>query len=186
MSERALVQRAGRTSGRDTAQVPGKDPIEAVRELNRTLDGVDHVALRDEIERLESFAEFRSGPFEWIADKVEALVAPDCRVEWVGPTTPIVEGNEFENREEWMGLWRQWLAAWDEYEAEASDYQAFGDQVVVDVIHRGRGRGSGIELELSQTLLWTVRDGVLRRMRVFESRETAEEVARAELEAGDR
>lgn len=172
--------RAGDTESMST------DPVDIVRDLNRTLDGIDHVSFRDEVERTESLDDLRGGPFEWIADKVEALVSPDCRVEWVGLTTPMVEGSEFSNRDEWMGLWRQWLAAWDEYELEDSNYEAFGDQVIVDIVHRGRGRGSGIELELPQTQLWTVRDGVLRHLRVFERREPAVEVARTELEAGER
>jgi ketosteroid isomerase-like protein len=162
------------------SSVSKREPIEIVRELNGTLDGVDHVALRDAAERTESLADLRGGPFEWLVDKVESLVAADCRVEWIGQTTAMVEGSEFASREEWMRLWRQWLSAWEVYELDDENYAVFGDQVVVDVTHRGRGRESGIELELPQAQLWTVRNGVLTRLRVFEDREAAERVAAAE------
>jgi hypothetical protein len=39
---------------------------------------------------------------------------------------------------------------------------------------RARGRGSGVEVEGHGAQLWTARDGLLARMRLFQSREEAD------------
>lgn len=77
-----------------------------------------------------------------------------------------------------MSVWRRWLAAFDAYGLEHGDYAQFGENVVVvDVIHRGLGRVSGLEIELAQTQVWQVRDGRLVRGGLFESREKALDAA---------
>lgn len=162
------------------------DPIELVRRLNSLLDEVDFVTLRDSIEALSTLEELRASELGWLARRFEALVAPDIKVEWVGATTAMVEGSEWESREDWLRLWRDWLTAWDDYSLEHGRYALFGDQVVVGAVHRGRGRGSGLEAEITQGQLWTVKDGRVARCRIYETREDAERAAREELEAPSR
>ena len=168
--------------GRADIDEVAPDPVSVVRSLNGMLDGVDVRALRDELENADSVRDLRGGDFAWMVDLVEAVIAPGFRLEWVAPTAPMLQGSEFEGRDEWMRLWRDWLAAWDEYELVHRDYVRFGDQVVCDLVHRGRGRGSGIEAEITQSVLWTIRDGRGARARMYETREDAVDVARAEEE----
>jgi len=84
------------------------------------------------------------------------------------------EGQSFKGLEQWMDLWRVWLAAWESYSLEARDYETRGEHVLVEVVHRGRGRGSGLDVELPQTQLWQIRDGRAIRCRIYASRAGAE------------
>ena len=52
-----------------------------------------------------------------------------------------------------------------------------GPSVVVTVRLRGRGKASGVEVELTQWHVWTVRDGQAVHWRIFANRQEALEAA---------
>ena len=72
-----------------------------------------------------------------------------------------------------MASLARWEAEWDEYEVFHEEFVDAGDQVVVATLLRGRGRGSGIEVEAHFYDVYTVRDGKIVRMDEFTSRAEA-------------
>jgi ketosteroid isomerase-like protein len=149
------------------------DDVEVVRRLNSIFSELDVGSLRDVVEDTRSLEELRGGPFEWVAEAIWELVDEDVEVLFEGGAG-MAEGQSFKGLESWMDLWRAWLAAWDDYSLEAGDYETRGEQVLVEVVHRGRGRGSGLDVALPQTQLWEVRGGRAIRCRVYASRAEAE------------
>ena len=70
-----------------------------------------------------------------------------------------------------------WKEAWDELEVTAEDFAEAGDRVLVTVHHRGRGRGSGIEVGARFYLLYTMRNGKVVRQDEYAERTEALEAA---------
>jgi uncharacterized protein len=73
---------------------------------------------------------------------------------------------------------RSWLSEWEEWRAVAEEYLEFGDHVVVLACYRGRGRGSGVEINQQGAHVFELRDGKVVRMEIFASREKAIESVR--------
>lgn len=74
----------------------------------------------------------------------------------------------------------EWLAVWDDYEAAVEAILPAPDgRVVVLFWHRGKGRGSGLPMEVSAAQVITVRDGKTTRIDNYEDR--AEALAAAGL-----
>jgi ketosteroid isomerase-like protein len=76
---------------------------------------------------------------------------------------------------------RQWVRdryeVWETIEDECQELIDAGQRVISFVITRGRGRSSGIETELRQYGVWTIRDGKITRVAWFYTREDALEAA---------
>lgn len=66
-----------------------------------------------------------------------------------------------------------WTGTWDDYSIELVELREFGDHVVASLDQRGRGRGSGIEVEGRSYFVCTVRGGRIVRWRMFSSEEQA-------------
>ena len=67
----------------------------------------------------------------------------------------------------------RWKAEWHDYEVMPEEYVDRGDRVVVTVLLRGRGRGSGVEIDARFYDVYTVRDGKIVRMDQFTERSQA-------------
>jgi ketosteroid isomerase-like protein len=74
---------------------------------------------------------------------------------------------------------RAWLSGWEDWRATADDFMEIGNRVVVLATYRGRGKGSGIELEQEGAHVFEIRDGKVVRLEIFASRQRALESARA-------
>ena len=61
----------------------------------------------------------------------------------------------------------RWTGAWEDYCVEVEALADFGDDVLATTRHRGRGKGSGAEVEQTIFQLWTVHDGRVVRARMF-------------------
>jgi ketosteroid isomerase-like protein len=70
-------------------------------------------------------------------------------------------------------FWRQWLEAWESIEFRLDDLIDAGDDVVALISQVSRGRVSGAEVPTSYAMVWTVRDGMVVRMRNFGDRAEA-------------
>jgi ketosteroid isomerase-like protein len=68
---------------------------------------------------------------------------------------------------------RAWLSPWEHWRAVAEDFLEIGDHVVVLTSHRGRGKGSGIEIRQEGAHVFELRDGKVVRLEIFVSREKA-------------
>ena len=56
---------------------------------------------------------------------------------------------------------------WEAWEMEPEEFKAVGDQVVVVLSYKARGRKSGAQIEGRESALWTVRDGKVLRYAWF-------------------
>jgi hypothetical protein len=113
--------------------------IDQVRALNSLFERQNFTSLRDALEASEPDA-ISSGLAE--ADAlVRESIAERVVVEFHGATA-LPEGRRYVGLDAYLKLWRQWLAAFDEYELEHSGYEQVGANVLVAVVHRGRGRGA--------------------------------------------
>jgi ketosteroid isomerase-like protein len=81
-------------------------------------------------------------------------------VRWDASTHyPWPDSDVFHGREGVLEFFRRFLGTWDEYHAEFEDFLDAGDDVVVTLTERGKGKGSGIEVTRRFAQVWTVRDG---------------------------
>ena len=67
----------------------------------------------------------------------------------------------------------EWLSPWEDWRCEAEEYVEHGDHVVVLTRYRGRGKGSGAEIDTRGAHVWTLRDGMVIRLEVFADRARA-------------
>jgi ketosteroid isomerase-like protein len=82
-----------------------------------------------------------------------------------------------QGREAVLAYIRRWEEPWEDYEAEAEEFIDAGDQVVVTLHVKGRGQGSGVEVDARSYQVHVLRDGKLIRMDEYLKRETALEAA---------
>ena len=68
---------------------------------------------------------------------------------------------------------RRWEEDWEDLEATPEDFIDAGDRVLVPVMFRGRGSGSGIAVEGRYYQVLTVRDGRVVRWEEFRERSDA-------------
>jgi uncharacterized protein len=68
---------------------------------------------------------------------------------------------------------REWLGPWDRWRCEAEDYVERGEAVVVLTRYRGRGKGSGVEMDVEGAHVWRLRDGRAVRLEIFADRRRA-------------
>lgn len=72
----------------------------------------------------------------------------------------------------------EWLDVWDDYEAGIEDVVPAPDGRVVSLIwHRGKGRNSGLPMEMEMAQIATVRDGKVTRLDNYDDRAEAFEAA---------
>jgi ketosteroid isomerase-like protein len=68
---------------------------------------------------------------------------------------------------------QRWEEPWEDYEGEAEEFIDAGDRVVVTLHFKGRGRGSGIEVEARFHQVHTLREEKTVRMDEYTDREEA-------------
>jgi ketosteroid isomerase-like protein len=74
-------------------------------------------------------------------------------------------------------FFRAWYEAWDHVEADLEELIDAGEHVISVETTRGRGRVSGVEVELPHYAVWTIRDGRIDRVVWFGTRDEAAEAA---------
>jgi len=104
-------------------------------------------------------------------DGAVADIAPDCEYVATG-AIPGVEG-VYRGPEGFKRFLGWLLNEFDDARAEIHEVIEAGDQVLVSLTNRGRGKQSGVEVDWQVWQLWTVRDGTTRRGQGFTSREEA-------------
>ena len=67
----------------------------------------------------------------------------------------------------------RWRAEWVDYEVVPEEFVAKGDRVVATVRLRGRGRGSGLQVDARFYDVYTLRDGKIVGMEQFTERSDA-------------
>jgi ketosteroid isomerase-like protein len=118
----------------------------------------------------------------WARGDYEAVFAClDTDIEWFGPPDISAAG------EPGSGLSRghegvrrslaRWVGAWDDYSFELCRLIDFGDRVLVEGRHGGRGKASGVGVSEEIFSVWTLRAGQAVRQRMFRDRAQALEAA---------
>ena len=100
----------------------------------------------------------------------------DPQIEYVNPANAVEPGirrgvTEFSRAVEGV------FEGWETWQMEPEQFTATGDQVAVVLRYRARGRGSGVEIEGSESALWTLRDGMVVRYAWFHDPTDALEAA---------
>jgi ketosteroid isomerase-like protein len=105
-----------------------------------------------------------------------ALAYLDPEIEWQ-QSSAFPDARTFHGYEGVRQFFEQIFEIFDESDFIPEEIIDLGDQVVV--VHRfvGRGQGSRVPVEVSETSLWTLRDGKAIRQEAFASRTEALEAA---------
>jgi hypothetical protein len=144
--------------------------VEIVQRINSIFVRYDFVTLRNALESSDTVA--LTTELGDLSREFAESVDQDVVVEFIGDQ-PLIEGRVFIGAQGWIDLWAAWLAAFDSYSLTSSDYQTVEEQVVTKTVHRGRGRFSGLEIELVQWQLVELSGGKIVRMRIFDTRDQA-------------
>jgi ketosteroid isomerase-like protein len=87
-------------------------------------------------------------------------------------TKPVYQGHEGVRQ-----FWREGLSVFGEVDFEVEDLMDAGDQVLAVIREREVGRASGVPVETTHLAVWTLADGKVIQMQVFDDREEALEAA---------
>ncbi|HEX3279375.1 MAG TPA: nuclear transport factor 2 family protein [Thermoleophilaceae bacterium] len=90
---------------------------------------------------------------DWEA--VRSMLHPDARLD----QSRIPDGGVYEGREAFGQFFRRWFGTWDDLRITPERFIEQGDSVVVLLTVEGRGKGSGVRVEVKAADVWTVRDG---------------------------
>ena len=77
-------------------------------------------------------------------------------------------------------LFDSYMEAFDALRLDPEEFIPAGDQIVVSLHQRIRGKGSGAEFEGRIVHVWTMRDGAAVQLRIFGDKDQALETLRAE------
>ena len=70
-----------------------------------------------------------------------------------------------------FGRWlRDWGAAWAEWNLEPEEFIDAGDRVIIVAHMRAKGRGSGVEVDRQDALVYELRDGKISRVDYYNRR----------------
>jgi uncharacterized protein len=100
----------------------------------------------------------------------------DPEVEWVNPPEAVEPGTR-RGIDAFAAAAESVSDTFEEARVDIEEFFDAGDQVVVVATLRGRGRGSGADVERRQGYVWTLRDGKAIRFQWFNSAEDALESA---------
>jgi ketosteroid isomerase-like protein len=92
-----------------------------------------------------------------------ASIAPDIVVQdHHSPDQDVYEGHA--GLGQWLG---DWDAAWDEWSIELDRLVDAGDSVVAIYRMRVKGKGSGVELDVSEAQVWEIRGARAVRLHIY-------------------
>ena len=81
-----------------------------------------------------------------------------------GPITGVYHGHDGVRR-----YFREWLESFEAHDARAEKFIAAGDDVIVRLRLRGRGKTSGVEVEMARLNVYRIRNGLAIRVELFET-----------------
>jgi ketosteroid isomerase-like protein len=73
----------------------------------------------------------------------------------------------YEGVEGTLSFLGNWTAAWDDWELEVDALHDAGERVVAVMRQRGRSKATGMPVEMSFAMVWTLRDGKHARMEMY-------------------
>ena len=105
-------------------------------------------------------------------DAALECVHDDLEFDWSDSMGPFV--GTYKGRAGLTRFWMDMLEAWQEFSPEIEEVVDCGPErlITLDVV-RARGKGSGIDMEARGAMLWTVRDGKIARVKMFQTKDDA-------------
>jgi ketosteroid isomerase-like protein len=95
-------------------------------------------------------------------------------VEWDLSAYPLVDlPSRGQGRGNLLATLAQYLSGWRDYQPDAREFIDAGEHVVVVLHERAGIAGTDVVLERDVFQVWTLRDGLVVKWRVFETREDA-------------
>jgi ketosteroid isomerase-like protein len=112
----------------------------------------------------------------WRAGRLERALAglPDD-FEWVVPDHP--EGAVRRGPEGVIEFFREWTEPWEDLDVQWDLHECGEDQALALIRMSGRGRESGVPVEMQLGQLWTFRDGRAVRMVLYNDLDEARRAA---------
>ena len=107
-------------------------------------------------------------------DAALKFLSPDAELDASGR---VLNPDIYSGGDGFMRFRRDIADAWDRFDVEIEDLRESGDLVVVFVRSIGRGRASGIEIDLRSAWLVTVIDHKITRLRLYQQRDEALDAA---------
>ncbi len=78
-----------------------------------------------------------------------------------------IDGEVGRGHEDLTRIIADWLGAFEEWREEIEEIRDLGDQVYVVATQRGRGKGSGLDIETRYAVLYGVQGGKITRMTLY-------------------
>jgi ketosteroid isomerase-like protein len=104
-----------------------------------------------------------------------SILDPD--IEWIVRSGPTDLQGEFHGIDRANEYYAQWASAWAEWRWEIEDVREQGDVVVTRTWLTGRGRGSGLVLDMRIGQIWTFHAGKVVRYEALPTWEQALDAA---------
>jgi uncharacterized protein len=110
-------------------------------------------------------------------DNEAALALYDPTVEIDTTERGELDAGAYRGLEGVQDFFRNWLSSFGDFRSEVEEWIDAGDQVIAMVHSYGRGRRSGVPVDMLEAHLWTVLNGKLKRLQVFATKAQALEAA---------
>ena len=130
---------------------------------------------RESVER-ESVESLRRAYDEWARGDSSRRELFDPNIEGVW-TAELPDAHVDQGVEAFFASCRQWLSTWEGFRLEAEAFLPAEDKVVVLVVLRGQGKGSGAEVATPAAHVWTMKLGKAIRVAAYMDRAKALEAA---------
>jgi ketosteroid isomerase-like protein len=115
----------------------------------------------------------------WAAGDLDATlecVHDEVVFDWSDSIGPFA--GTYRGRDGMVGFWEELREAFEEFAPEALEFTEIGsDRVITLDVVRGRGKGSGIEIEAQGAMLWSFRDGKIAHAKMFQTKDEALQAA---------
>ena len=104
-----------------------------------------------------------------VEDRERFLAILDPEVVWIAREGPPDLQGEFRGIEQAREYYARWASAWEEWTWRIEEAKDQGDLVATRTWLTGRGRESGMVLDMRIGQVWTFRDGRVTRYEAFSS-----------------
>ena len=105
-------------------------------------------------------------------DRAVAVAHEDFEADWSNSIGP--HGGVHRGREQARELFEAFLEAWDDFRWDVQEVIEVDEARVIVVNRvRGRGRGSGVQVDATGAQLWTMRGGKVRGVKLYQSKAEA-------------
>jgi ketosteroid isomerase-like protein len=115
----------------------------------------------------------------WAAGDLDATlecVHDEVIFDWSDSIGPFA--GTYRGRDGMVRFWEELREAFEEFSPEALEFiEIESDRVITLDVVRGRGKGSGIQIEAQGAMLWSFRDGRIAHAKMFQTKDEALQAA---------